>query len=125
LNLSPLANRVLAFGLTAMLAVVIIFLTLLKPASAPGPVGVDKVYHFITFAGLMLPVATLRPRALVWMIPAALLFGAGIEIIQPYVNRSRDLADFLADGVGVLAGSALGLAIFWFRASAKASGTRS
>jgi VanZ family protein len=68
---------------------------------------------------------THRPQALVWMIPAALLYGAGIEIIQPYVNRSRDLADFLADGVGILAGSALGLAIFWFRASAKASGTRS
>jgi len=123
LNLSPLANRVLTFGLTTVLAVVISLLTLLPNTSAPSPVGVDKVYHFIAFAGLMLPVATLRPQALVWMIPAALLFGAGIEIIQPFVNRSRDFADFLADGVGVLAGSALGLAVFLLWARAKASGT--
>jgi hypothetical protein len=49
------------------------------------------------------------------MIPAALLFGAGIEIIQPCVNRSRELADFVADGVGVLTGSTIGLVVNWFR----------
>jgi VanZ family protein len=64
----------------------------------------------------MLPVATLRPRALLWMIPAALLFGAGIEIVQPFLNRGRELADFLADGAGILAGSACGLAMHWYRA---------
>ena len=106
----------LAYGLTAALAVGIALLTLLPLATPPlSSEGGDKVYHFVAFAGLMLPVATLRPRALLWMIPAALLFGAGIEIIQPYVNRSRDVADFLADGAGVLAGSACGLAIHKLR----------
>jgi VanZ family protein len=91
---------------------VIAALTLLPLPAPPLAIdGGDKVYHFIAFAGLMLPVATLRPKALVWMIPAALLFGASIEVLQPFVNRSRDLADFFADAAGVLAGSALGAAL--------------
>ena len=115
------ARRALAYGLTAMLALVISVLTLLPPAALlPHSGGADKLYHFIAFAGLMLPIAILRPLALVWMIPAALLFGGGIEIIQPFVNRGFELADFWADAVGVLAGSAIGLAVYWFRARHRA-----
>jgi len=101
-----------AYGLAAVLAAIIAVLTLLPqalPSSASG--SIDKVYHFIAFAGLVLPVAALWPRGLVWMIPAALLFGTGIEIIQPFVNRSRELADFMANGAGILAGSACGLVV--------------
>lgn len=109
-------EKAFAYGLTAALAAVIAVLTLLPLAAPPlASDGGDKVYHFVAFAGLMLPVAVLQPRALVWMIPAALLFGAGIEIIQPYVNRSRDLADFMADGAGVIAGSVCGWAGHWLR----------
>ena len=116
-SLPPTTQRALAYGLTATLAVVIALLTLLPLATPPlASGGGDKVYHFIAFAGLMLPVATLRPRALLWLIPAALLFGAGIEIVQPFLNRGRELADFLADGAGILAGSACGLAMHWYRA---------
>ena len=110
----PATQKALAYGLTATLAVIIAVLTL-RPPSVPPPLpdGLDKVYHFIAFAALVLPIALLRPRALLWMIPAALLFGAGIEIIQPFVNRSRELADFVADGVGVLTGSTIGLVVNW------------
>ncbi|MGJ8588264.1 MAG: VanZ family protein [Yoonia sp.] len=111
-SLQPGTRKALAYGLTAALASVIVALTLLPLPTPPlATDGGDKVYHFIAFAGLMLPVASLRPMALIWMIPAALLFGAGIEILQPFVNRSRDLADFLADAAGVLAGAAFGAAL--------------
>lgn len=108
-------TKALPYGLTALFAVIISVLTLLPQAmQPPNSGGFDKLYHVTAFAGLMLPIATLRPRALVWMIPAALLLGAGIEVIQPFVNRSRDLADFWADAVGVLVGSVFGFAVHWF-----------
>ena len=114
--LTPANCRRVAYGLAAVLAAIIAVLTLLPqalPSSASG--SIDKVYHFIAFAGLMLPVAALWPRGLVWMIPAALLFGTGIEIIQPFVNRSRELADFMANGAGILAGSAFGFVLHRLR----------
>lgn len=111
-SLQPGTRKALAYGLTAVLASVIAALTLLPlPAPPLAADGGDKIYHFIAFAGLMLPVATLRPKALVWTIPVALVFGAGIEILQPFVNRSQDLADFVADAAGVLAGAAIGTAL--------------
>lgn len=114
-SLQPETRKALAYGLTAVLAFVIAALTLLPlPAPPLAADGGDKVYHFIAFTGLILPVATLRPKALVWIIPAALLFGAGIEILQPFVNRSRDPADFWADAAGVLAGAAIGAALHRF-----------
>lgn len=106
----------MAYGLAAVLAAIIAVLTLVPqalPSSASG--RIDKLYHFIAFAGLVLPVAALWPRGLVWMIPAALLFGTGIEIIQPFVNRSRELADFMANGAGILAGSAFGFVLHRLR----------
>ena len=48
-------------------------------------------------------------RSLIWMIPAALVFGAAIELVQPFVGRSAELVDFVADIVGVACGLALGL----------------
>ena len=105
-------NRTVALGLTCLLAAVIAAATLTpQTALTTGPAGVDKVYHAVAFAGLMLPTATWRPNALIWMIPAALLFGGTIEVIQPLVGRSADIGDFIADAVGVLAGTAVGFTL--------------
>ena len=113
---APASRRRAAYGFAAVLAAIIAVLTLLPQALPPSAsVGIDKLYHFIAFAGLMLPVAALWPKGLVWMIPAALLFGTGIEIIQPFVNRSRELADFMANGAGILAGSAFGFILHRLR----------
>jgi hypothetical protein len=108
-------RKVVAYTLTCLIAAAIALLTLTPAVEPPpGPDGADKAYHFIAFAGLVLPIALLRPQALVWMIPTALLYGAGIEVIQPFVNRSRDLSDFFADAAGILAGSAFGVALYRF-----------
>lgn len=121
--LQPRTGKMLAYGLTTAFATLIALLTLLPlPAPPLTTEGGDKIYHFVAFAGLMLPVATLRTQALVWMIPAALFFGAGIEVMQPMVNRSADLGDFLADAAGVLAGSALGGVASWFCLSPASTG---
>lgn len=109
---SPFLRRALALVATAALTAVIAYLTLSEPQSSnPGSLLNDKAYHFIAFAALVFPAALLYARSLVWVIPAALMFGAGIELIQPYVGRSREGLDFIADIFGVGVGLFLGQAI--------------
>jgi VanZ family protein len=94
------------------LIVIITYLTL-KPHNGPqfSNSYVDKVEHFIAFFVLVLPPLVLRPRRAWWIIPAVMLFGATIEIIQPSFGRGREVADFFADGLGALCGAAVSLAM--------------
>lgn len=101
--------RPTALGLTALLAVAICYLTLTPVRAPAGLPGNDKLYHFIGFAALALPCAVLHPRSLLWVIPSTLVLGAAIEVIQPFVGRARELADFTADASGAAAGAAVGL----------------
>ena len=68
----------------------------------------DKWQHFLGFAALTYPLTV---AAAIWLLIIAfgLSFGALIEIIQPYVNRFGDVADFIADAVGVLIGFSFGV----------------
>ena len=75
-----------------------------------GP-GTDKLYHFIAFATLVFPCSLLFARTLIWVLPAALLFGGAIELIQPYVGRGGELADLVADALSVFVGAAHGLTL--------------
>jgi len=104
-------RRMIALALTAILAMLIAYLTL-TPLSAPALFpGVDKIYHIVAFAALMIPSASLYRSVLYYTLPGAILFGGMIEIIQPYVNRSGDMADFVADITGIILGLAIGLVL--------------
>jgi hypothetical protein len=94
--------RAAILWLSCMLAAIICVLTLgqAMPSSAPG--GFDKLYHFIAFAGLVLPAALFDRRDLTWIAIAAFFLGLGIEILQPYVGRSREWADLAADAGGIV-----------------------
>ncbi len=83
----------------------------LTPAdAAPTMTPSDKVDHLLAFAALAGVGALSLPRS--WRSQALvalgmLAFGAGIEWGQTHVpGRFGDLADVLADGVGVLTGLA-------------------
>ncbi len=94
--------------LTIALATLIAILTLMPPVETNMPAGSDKAYHLLAFLALAFPLAAVRPRwsgALFFLYCA---FGVVIEIIQPYVGRSRELADLFADMVGIALGIALG-----------------
>ncbi len=95
-----LMRHTLALTATVILGAVIAYLTL-SPPQMTNPPGLlsDKAYHAIAFAGLVFPSALLYARSLIWVVPAALLFGGAIELIQPYVGRAAELADFVADAV--------------------------
>lgn len=71
----------------------------------------DKAYHVVAFAGLVFPTALLYARSLGWVLPLCMLFGFAIELIQPYTGREAEVADALADVVGLGVGTVLGLTL--------------
>lgn len=105
---------ILALILTLLLAAAMAVATLMPLTGGPGIPGSDKTHHILGFAVLALPMASVRPRAMLWLAPLLACYGGVIEIVQPYVGRGRELADWLADlagvGLGTLAGLGLGRA---------------
>ena len=101
-------NHVAALIVTACLALVIGYFTL-TPAPFLTISGSDKIHHLIGFSALMIPGALLYRHALYWLLPGVIAFGGAIELIQPYVNRQSEWADFLADSIGAILGVGIGL----------------
>lgn len=98
-----------AAGALVVMTLAIAFGTLMPDGVQPPVPGGDKTHHLLGFAALTLPVVALQPR---WMLPVllfAIAYGGMIELVQPFVGRSRELADWLADMAGAGLGSALGL----------------
>ena len=101
-----------ALGLTLGLGLVIGWATL-NPNPLPDVQlkGGDKLHHVLAFAILMLPAAMMRPRLMLLLGPVLAAYGGLIEIVQPYFGRSRELADWHADLMGIALGAGLGLAL--------------
>jgi VanZ family protein len=89
----------------------IIAIGILTPAAQlPEAPGSDKLHHIIGFFALCLPLA-LSQTIKMWKLAAwTLAFGGAIELMQPYINRSGEWADVLADGIGIALAIGLGLA---------------
>ena len=94
----------IAISLTLIFGIVIAWGTLTPLEELPPVPGTDKLQHFVAFGVFVLPVCLLMP-ARTWLIFAiAVLYGALIEIIQPYVNRYGEMGDFWADAGGAVIG---------------------
>lgn len=91
-----------------------------QPPSA-ADTGWDKLNHVLAFAGPMFAglAAQARPdrRSLLALAAGLLAWGAGQELLQAQLPpRQGELADWLADAVGVAAGAmAYAAAAAWFR----------
>ena len=94
---------------TWMIALAILWLTL-TPQALPKrqSLPLDKVAHMAAFTALVLPVAWMAPRRLRLFVPLAQGLGGAVELLRPYVGRGREVADFIADAKGVVAGLILG-----------------
>ncbi|WP_394418473.1 VanZ family protein [Sulfitobacter sp. 1A13191] len=99
----------LTFGLSVCIAVV----TLIPSKAAPEVPGGDKVHHVLAFMALTLPSAAFYPKALLRVVLAAAFYAGLIEVIQPFVGRSGEPADFLADLLGIAIGAIIGLLLHW------------
>lgn len=101
-----------ALAVTLALVVLTALVTLAPIRGAPSGLPInDKGWHFIAFAALAFPVAVVRPRWWPGIFLALALYGGIIEIVQPYVGRGRELADWFADCAGALTGCLLGVLI--------------
>lgn len=87
---------------TALLAAILCALTLAPGEGETGPSGRDKLYHFVGFGALALPLCLIYPRR-AWLVVAGVTaFGGAIEVIQPFVGRGAEWGDLLADALGAL-----------------------
>lgn len=100
----------LAYALSGMVAVGIIWLSLTPLDELPPVPGGDKTHHLIAYSALAFPTALAKPRLIVPLAMPYIAMGGVIEWIQPYVNRYGEVLDFLANTAGVIIGSWVGWA---------------
>ena len=97
-------NDKIALILTFIFTLLILVGTLTPiPQKIDAP-GSDKWHHFIAFTVLTYLMVVTNKRLGFAIVLFGLCLGAGIEIIQPYVNRVGDFNDFKADCIGILLG---------------------
>ena len=101
--------------LTFIFALIICVGTLIPLPRAVDVPGTDKWHHFLAFVALANPLTVANRRCWLLIIAFGPSFGALIEIIQPYVNRYGDVADFTADAVGVLIGFSFGVGGYFLK----------
>ena len=95
--------------MTILLLLTIVFLSLYPLPQLPNMgEGVDKIYHFIAYLFLALPVAYAQPKLTVWYLLGMVLLSGSIELIQPYANRYGEWLDFLANTLGIFMGFVMG-----------------
>ncbi|MBN8294471.1 VanZ family protein [Rhodobacter sp. NTK016B] len=100
--------RVSGLVVSVVAALLIAALTLTPiPTQTTLANGLDKVYHFVAFVGLIFPLILTDSRRWPWAVPLCIAYGGLIELIQPTVGRAAEWLDFGADVTGVLAGAAL------------------
>lgn len=117
-----LAKTLKTYPLSILCALGIVVLSLAPMPEVPQLADVplfDKWVHFVMYGVLSLLIwwemrrhITIRPSIL-WGLIASGLLGGLLELGQAYLTtcRSGEWMDFLADAIGALLGSILGLAI--------------
>lgn len=102
----------IAYGLTVMIAATIIILSLSPLEALPPAPGSDKLQHFIAYGALAMPLSFIYARHLRWYLISFILLGGLIELVQPFVNRYGEWADFGANMAGVMLGYMVGRIVF-------------
>ena len=95
--------------ITIILLLIIVFLSLYPLPQLPQMgEGADKVYHFIAYLFVAMPIGYVYPKHFFLYLLFMVSLSGIIELIQPYVNRHGEWLDFLANTLGVFSGFAIG-----------------
>lgn len=102
----------IGFLMTWIVATGVALVFALKPQALQIDIqGADKIMHFAAFAALaFMPVITFeKMRNIVLGLLFVALIAVGIEVVQHYMpTRKAELMDVVFDGIGIMAGTALG-----------------
>lgn len=101
----------LAAALTLLLILAVTYLTVGPRVVPGGALYGDKVQHALGFGCIVLPAAVLRPRWLRSLVPAVAIFGGVIELAQIAVGRDGEIGDWVADLIGLMLATSLGLSL--------------
>jgi len=96
------------YWVTGLILAAITILSLTPLPQLPEFPGSDKTHHIIAYAALMLPVFMANKAIRFYLFLVFCLWGGGIELIQPQMNRYGEWLDFFANGLGLSAGDVLG-----------------
>ena len=109
--------RPLRLGLYGLATIILLVLCLLPTRDLPDTGTGDRFEHTAAWFVLTITGYLLAPRRRLAIPTFALAYGALIEVLQGSLvtGRHSDVADFLADGVGVGFAVLLFLAVGWFR----------
>ncbi len=98
-------------GLSLLSLVVLTVLSLLPLQAASSMAGSDKLLHLAAWGLAVVPAALALGRRVVPVIGVFLMWGIAIEFVQPLVGRFFEVADMLANAVGLSLGTGLGIAL--------------
>ena len=96
---------------TYLIFIIITLLSLYPLQEQPNIPGSDKIHHLIAYSALTFGVGLRRPSNYILIIIFFSFYSGLIEIIQPYVNRFREIEDFLFNNLGIFIGLSLGIFI--------------
>ena len=96
---------------TVAFAALIGLATLTPVQQLPDAPGTDKLHHVIAFAVLVLPMSFAKRHQFCKYGVYGIMFGIFIEIAQPFMNRSGEVGDVLADACGIALGCAVGVGL--------------
>ena len=96
---------------TVALAALIWLATFIPAQKLPDAPGTGKLHHVIACAALVLPRSFAKPHQFWKYAVYGIMFGNFIERAQPFVNRSGDVGDVLADACGIALGCAVGVGL--------------
>ncbi|MGP9790227.1 VanZ family protein [Roseinatronobacter sp. NSM] len=107
-------QRRIALVISGLLLLVVTVVLLMPVPENEGrfPEHVDKLVHFGVFFAVACPAYVARMRFWPVILVGLVAYGGAVELIQPHFGRSAEVADFIANSLGVVA--ALPCAI-WFR----------
>ena len=101
--------------LTIIFGVMIAYGTLTPLEGIAFP-GSDKLKHFLAFGVFVFPVCLFRSKWSWLICLSGVFYGGLIEIIQPYVNRYREMGDFWANTGGVVTGFLIARMVLFMKA---------
>ena len=93
---------------TAIILIIITFLSLYplkQQASFPGD---DKLHHLLAYSLLTICLGLRKPQNYILILIFLSFYSGLIEIIQPYVNRFAEIEDFIFNNLGLIIGFAIG-----------------